>query len=160
MSCQHSLISKCAKFHCHSAYNSDVTGRAFLALLLQIKDTTPDNINSIQTKNQLPQVRQKRIFSISLNTQNFKKTCVAVSLRSVHIMPVQKMQFLSRFKKQIRFLLFAIDIFGQYAWAVSLKHNKGIIIADAFQKTLNKSGSKPNKKSIDKWLKVFSKSLK
>ena len=75
-------------------------------------------------------------------------------------MPVQKMQFLSRFKKQIRFLLFAIDIFGQYAWAVSLKHNEGIIIADAFQKTLNESGSKPNKKSIDKWLKVFSKSLK
>ena len=150
MSCEHSLISKCAKFDCHSAYNSDVTGRAFLTLLLQIKDTTLDNLNSIQTKNHLPQVRQMRIFSISLNTKNFKKSWVAVSLRFVHIITVQKMQFLSRFKKQIRFLLFAIDIFGQYAWVVSLKDNKGIIIADASQKTLNESGCKPSKKWIDK----------
>ena len=35
------------KVHCHYAYSSEVTGRAFLTLLLQIKYPIPDNPNNI-----------------------------------------------------------------------------------------------------------------
>ena len=43
-----------------------------------------------------------------------------------------------------------IDIFDKYAWVVPLKDKKGVSIADAFQKILDKSGRKPNKTWFDK----------
>ena len=43
-----------------------------------------------------------------------------------------------------------IDIFDKYAWAVPLKDKKGVSIADAFQKILDKSGRKPNNTCFDK----------
>ena len=43
------------------------------------------------------------------------------------------MQLLSRYKKGIRFLLCAIDIFSKYAWVVPLKDKTGISIVKAFQ---------------------------
>ena len=76
-SSQHKLISKCAKFHFHYAYSSEVMGRAFLSLLLQIKYPTPDKPNNItltfSPKNQLLQVGRKRIFTISLKTHKTYK---------------------------------------------------------------------------------------
>ena len=45
----------------------------------------------------------------------------------------------------MRFLLCVIYIFAKYAWAVPLKDKKGIIITNAFNKTLDRSGSKPKK---------------
>ena len=75
-------------------------------------------------------------------------------------MTEQDMQLFSRFNKQVRFLLRVIDIFCIYAWVVSLKDNKNIITADAFQKTFNESGCKRNKKLVDKRRKVFNESLK
>ena len=51
-------------------HGSEVMGRAILTLLLQIKNTTPENSNNIgltfSPENQLPQVEQKRIFSMCL----------------------------------------------------------------------------------------------
>ena len=56
--------------HCHSSYSSEITDRAFMTLLQQVKHTTTDNPNNIgltfSPKNQLPQVGRKRIFNISL----------------------------------------------------------------------------------------------
>ena len=75
-------------------------------------------------------------------------------------MTVQDMQLLSRFNKQIRFLLCVINIFCTYACIASLKDNKDIITAGAFQKTFNESGCKRNKKIVDKRRKVCNKSLK
>ena len=73
MSSQHWLVPKCAKFHCNYAYSLEVTGRAFLTLLLHIKYATPDKPNNtsltLSPKNQLPQVRQKQIFSICFKTR-------------------------------------------------------------------------------------------
>ena len=43
-----------------------------------------------------------------------------------------------------------IDIFSKYAWVVPLKDKKGVSIVDAFQKTLDNSGRKPNKIWVDK----------
>ena len=47
------------------------------------------------------------------------------------------MQFISKFNKGYRFLLFIIDIFSKYAWVVPLKDKKGISIVNAFQKILD-----------------------
>ena len=50
------------------------------------------------------------------------------------------MQLITKFNKEFRFLLCVIDIFSKYAWVVPLKDKKGISIANAFQKILDKSG--------------------
>ena len=55
------------------------------------------------------------------------------------------MQLISKFNKGFRFVLFVIDIFSKYAWAVSLKDKKGITITDAFQKILDDLDREPNK---------------
>ena len=60
------------------------------------------------------------------------------------------MQLIRKFIKEFRFLLCVIDIFGKYAWIVTLKDKKGVSIVNAFQKILDKSGRKPNKILTDK----------
>ena len=60
------------------------------------------------------------------------------------------MQFISKFNKGFRFLLYFIDIFGKYAWVVPLKDKKYISIADAFQKRLGDSNRKWNKIWVNK----------
>ena len=55
------------------------------------------------------------------------------------------MQLISKFNKGFRFLLCVIDIFSKYPWVAPLKDKKGVSIADAFQKILDKSGRKANK---------------
>ena len=49
------------------------------------------------------------------------------------------MQLISKFNKDIRFLLCVIDIFNKCAWGVHLKDKKGISIVNSFQKILNDS---------------------
>ena len=65
VSSQHKMISKCAKFHWHSAYSSKVKGRTFLTFLPEIKYPTADNPNNIgltfSQKNQLLEVGRNRI---------------------------------------------------------------------------------------------------
>ena len=46
------------------------------------------------------------------------------------------MQLLSKYSKEIRFLLCVIDIFIKYAWIIPLKDKKGITIINAFQKSI------------------------
>ena len=70
------------------------------------------------------------------------------------------MQLISKFNKGFRFLLCVIDIFSKYAWVIPLKDKKGISIADAFQKILNKSGRKPNKMWVDKGSEFYNNSFK
>ena len=54
----------------------------------------------------------------------------------------------SNSNKGIKYLLCAIDLFGKYAWVVSLKDKRGIAIVNAFQKKIWK-GRKPNKIWVD-----------
>ena len=56
----------------------------------------------------------------------------------------------SKFNKGFWFLLYFIDIYSKYAWAVSLKYKKGITVTYAFQKALDESNRKPNKLWVDK----------
>ena len=55
------------------------------------------------------------------------------------------MQLLSRYNKEIRFLLRVIDVISKYAWVVPLKGKKGVSIVTAFQNILKQSNRKPNK---------------
>ena len=60
------------------------------------------------------------------------------------------MQLLSRYNKEIRFLLCVIDIFSKYAWVVPLKDKKGVSIVTTFQSILKQSNNrKPNKIWVD-----------
>ena len=58
------------------------------------------------------------------------------------------MQFISKFKKEIIFLLCVIYTFSKYAWVISLKSEKGIAINNAFQNILDESNRKPNKNCV------------
>ena len=55
------------------------------------------------------------------------------------------MQLISKFNKEFRFLLCAIDIYSKYAWGTPLKDKKGTTITNACQKILCESSRKPNK---------------
>ena len=70
------------------------------------------------------------------------------------------MQLISRYNKEIRFLLCAIDIFSKYAWVVPLKDKKGASIVAVFQSILKQSNSKPNKIWFDKGSEFYSTSFK
>ena len=54
------------------------------------------------------------------------------------------MLLLSKLNKEIRFVMCVFDIFSKYTWVVPLTDKKSIRINDAFRKTLNESGRKPN----------------
>ena len=70
------------------------------------------------------------------------------------------MQLISKFNKGIRFLLFVIDIYSNYAWVVPLKDKKGVTIVNAFQKILDDSKGKPKKIWEDKGSEFYNRSVK
>ena len=69
-------------------------------------------------------------------------------------------QFISKLNKGFRSLLCVIDIFSKYALVVPLKDKKGVSIVNAFQKTLDKLGCKPNKTWVDKESEFYNNSFK
>ena len=70
------------------------------------------------------------------------------------------MQLISKYNKEVRFLLWVIDIFSKYAWIVPLKVKKGVSIVGAFQQILKQSNGKPNKIWIDKGSEFYNTSFK
>ena len=78
--------------------------------------------------------------------KNFEKKTIFSGLKdNIWGADLADIQLLSRFNKGSKFLLCVIDIFSKYAWVVTLKDKKGVIITNAFQKILNDSNRKPNK---------------
>ena len=69
------------------------------------------------------------------------------------------MQSLSKYNKGIKYLLFAIDLFNQYAWIVSLKDKRQITIVNALQKIISK-GCEPNKIWVDQGGEFYNKLFK
>ena len=59
------------------------------------------------------------------------------------------MKLITKYKKGVRYLLCAIDLFSKYAFVVPLKDKEGITIANAFQSILDNSKRKPNKIWVD-----------
>ena len=70
------------------------------------------------------------------------------------------MQLISKFNKEFRFLLCAIDSFSKYAQVIPLKDKKGVSIVNAFQKILKESDRKPNKIWVDKGSEFYNNSFK
>ena len=70
------------------------------------------------------------------------------------------MQLINKYKKGIRYLLCAVDLFSKYAWIVALKDKKGITIANALQHILVSSKRKPNKIWVDQGSEFYSNSFK
>ena len=60
------------------------------------------------------------------------------------------MQLISKYNKEIRYILCVIDIFSKYAWVVPLKDKKGVTIVNAFQCILDNSKRRPNKYGLIK----------
>ena len=59
-------------------------------------------------------------------------------------------QLLSKYNKGYKFLLCVIDIYSKYAWVIPLKDKKGISIVNGFQKIIDDSKRRPNKKWVNK----------
>ena len=77
--------------------------------------------------------------------RKFKKRKVCSSFRdNIWGVDLADMQLLSKFNKGFRFLLCVIDIFSKYT--IPLKDKKSISIVNAFQKILDDSKRKPNKR--------------
>ena len=57
-------------------------------------------------------------------------------------------------------LLYVLNVFSKYAWVVSLKDRKGIIVTNAFQEILDKLDCKPNKIWVDKGSEFYNRSMK
>ena len=70
------------------------------------------------------------------------------------------MQLISKFNKGFRFLLYVIDIYSRYAWAIPLKDKKGITFTNAFQKFLDELNRKPNEILVDKGIEFYNRSMK
>ena len=81
--------------------------------------------------------------------KKFKRRNVYSSFRdNIWGVDLADMQSLSTYKKRIKYLLCAINIFSIYAWVVPLKDKREISIVNAFQKIISE-GRKPNKILVD-----------
>ena len=69
------------------------------------------------------------------------------------------MQSLSKYNKEIKYLVCQIDLFSKYAWVVPIKDKKGTSIVNAFQKIISE-GRKPNKIWVDQGSEFYNKSFK
>ena len=70
------------------------------------------------------------------------------------------MQLVTKFNKEIHFLICVIDNYSKYAWIIPLKDKKGITITNAFQKILDESNRKPKKIWVDKDSDFYNRSMK
>ena len=95
--------------------------------------------NGIKQNEQLAEELHKSVI------KKFKRRKVYSSFKdNIGSADLADMQLISKFNKEIRFLSCLVDTFCKYAWVVSLKDKKCVIIVNAFQKILDDSKRKPN----------------
>ena len=89
--------------------------------------------------------------------RKFKKRKVYSSFKdNICGVDLADMRLLSKeFNKGIKYLLFVIDLFSKYGFVIPLRDKKGVSIASAFQKILDKSERKPNKIWVDQGSKFY-----
>ena len=92
--------------------------------------------------------------------ENLKKEVYSSFRDNIWGVDLADMQLLSKFNNGFRFLSCVIDIFGKYAWVISLKDKKGISTVNAFQKILDDSKRKPNKIWVNKGSEFYNNSFK
>ena len=69
-------------------------------------------------------------------------------------------KLISKYNKEIRYLLCAIDLFSKYPFVVPLKGKKSVSIVNAFQSILNSSKRKPNKIWVDQGSEFYNNQFK
>ena len=83
--------------------------------------------------------------------RNFKKRAAYSGFKdNIWGADLAGMRSVSKYNKEIKYLLCAIDLFSKYAWIIPIKDKKGVSIADAFQKILKECNRKPNKIWVDR----------
>ena len=100
--------------------------------------------------------------------RKFKKRKVYSSLRgNIWGVDLADMQPLSKYNKEIKYLLCTIDLFSKYAWVIPIKDKKGTSIVNAFKKIISegseaesKGRRKPNKIWVDQGSEFYNKFLK
>ena len=115
--------------------------------LLLYKTSTGSGIsnNDIKQNLQLAKELHKPII------RNFKKRAAYSGFKdNIWGADLAGMRSVSKYNKEIKYLLCAIDLFSKYAWIIPIKDKKGVSIADAFQKILKESNRKPNKIWVDR----------
>ena len=70
------------------------------------------------------------------------------------------MQWISKYNKGIRFLLWLIDIYSKYAWVAPSNDKKDMTITNAFQTIFDKSRRKRNKIWVDKGSEIYDRPMK
>ena len=64
---------------------------------------------------------------------------------------------LSSKNKNVKYLLWVIDVFTKYAWVKPLKDEKGKTVRNPFIKIVNESNRKPNKLWVDQGREFYNK---
>ena len=71
------------------------------------------------------------------------------------------MQIINKYNEEIPFLLHVINIISKCTSVVTLNNNqKGITTNNAFQKSLDESGQKPNTIWVDQSSELYNRSMK
>ena len=82
--------------------------------------------------------------------KNFKRRKVYSSFKdNIWGFDLADMSLISKFNKEIKYLLCVIDLFSRYSWVISLKNKKGDSIVEGFKSILKNSDRKPNERWVD-----------
>ena len=99
------------------------------------------------------EIKQNQQFENELHEpfiSRFTKKKVYSSLKdNIWGVDLADIQLISKYNKEIRFLLCVIDCFNRYAQAVPLKGIEGVSITNVFQKMFDNSKTTPNKIWVD-----------
>ena len=91
----------------------------------------------------------------------FKRNKIYSSFRdNIWGVDLAEIQLISKYNKNIKYLLHVIDLFSKYAWVIPLKSKKEVTITSAFQKTLHSLKRKPNKIWVDQGSGFYNNSCK
>ena len=77
---------------------------------------------------------------------------------NIWIVDLADKQSLSKYNKEIKYLLCATDLFSKYAWIVPIKDKQGTSIVNTFQKIILE-GRKPNKIWVDQGSEFYNNSF-
>ena len=91
--------------------------------------------------------------------RQFKKKVHSSFRGNIWGVDLADMQSLSKYNKENKFLLCAINLFSKYAWVISLKDKKGTTTANAFQKIISER-RKPNEIWVDQDSEFYNNSFK
>ena len=136
------LKNKAFKIAIDARYGGYQRGLASMAYKFFDKESSGSSANA-EPNYQLANELHKQII------RKFNKRKVYSSFRdNIWDVELTDIESLSKYKKEIKYLLCAIDIFSKYKWIISLKDKRGISIVNAFQKIISE-GRKPNKIWVD-----------